>query len=95
MSGITSSWPQLAVFGLSALEIGMVLLVVVMLFGVGKLPIVAKQLGAGVRNFQRSVRGDDEDEANAAKPAEPKKLEDKSQDNTSVAQSEGSKSNAW
>lgn len=87
---------QLAVFGLGTPELVIILLVVVMLFGVGKLPIVAKQLGSGVRNFQRSVRGDDEEEAPATPPkqAESKKLEDKV-DASSVAQNENTKSNAF
>lgn len=95
MSGIELSSLHLAVFGLGTPELMIILLVVVMLFGVGKLPIVAKQLGSGVRNFQRSVRGDDEDEVAAA--AESKKLEDKGSkdEGLNVAQKESaSKINA-
>lgn len=90
MSGIEMSSLHLAMFGLGTPELMIILLVVVMLFGVGKLPIVAKQLGSGVRNFQRSVRGDEEDEVAAA--TESKKLEDTSAkgDGLNVAQKEGS-----
>lgn len=47
-------------FGLGTTELLLVLVVVVMLFGVGKLPEVAKQLGSGVRGFQKAVRGEDD-----------------------------------
>ena len=55
--------------GLSGMELALIVLAIVMLFGLGKLPQAAKQLGIGVRNFQKSVRGEDEDED------DPKKLE--------------------
>lgn len=53
--------------GLGAWELMLILLAIVMLFGLGKLPQAAKQLGVGVRNFQKGVKGEDDDE--------PKKLE--------------------
>lgn len=96
MLGTAFSLLHLAAWMPGGLEMMVILLIVVMLFGVGKLPQVAKQLGSGVRSFQRSVRGDDEDEAAAA--AESKKLEDKStkDEGLNVAQKESaSKSNAW
>ncbi|MBA2661460.1 MAG: twin-arginine translocase TatA/TatE family subunit [Bradymonadaceae bacterium] len=63
-------------FGLGTTELIIILAIVIMLFGVGKLPIVAKQLGAGIRNFQKSVRGEDDDEPAAA----DKRIEDKRAD---------------
>ena len=48
--------------GLGATELIIILVVVVMLFGLGKLPQAAKQLGLGVRNFQKGVRGDEPDD---------------------------------
>ncbi len=61
-------------FGLGTMELVIILVIVVMLFGVGKLPLVAKQLGSGIREFQKSMRGEDEDEQQAKrleeKPAE-------------------------
>jgi sec-independent protein translocase protein TatA len=55
-------------FGLGTTELVIILIIVVMIFGVGKLPQVAKQLGSGLRSFQKSVRGEEEEE-------EPKKLD--------------------
>tara|TARA_B100000686_G_C16511343_1_gene822293 strand:- start:16 stop:288 length:273 start_codon:yes stop_codon:yes gene_type:complete len=52
----------------SGMEWAIILVLVVMLFGLGKLPQVAKQMGAGVRDFQRSLRGDEEDEEDEAEP---------------------------
>ena len=55
-------------------ELLIILVIVVMLFGVGKLPKVAKELGAGVRGFQKSLRGDEDDEDD--KDEKKKKLDD-------------------
>ena len=57
-------------------ELLIILVVVVMLFGLGKLPQVAKQLGGGLRDFQKSLRGEDEEEETVAQATPPKKLEE-------------------
>lgn len=49
-------------FGLGTTELIVILIIIVIFFGVGKLPQVAKQLGGGIRSFQKSLRGEDEDE---------------------------------
>lgn len=64
--------------GLSGLELAVIVLVVLIFFGAGKLPMVFKQVGAGIRDFQKSLRGEDEDEDGTP----PKELEDKSASNT-------------
>ena len=43
------------------LEILVVLAVVIMIFGVGKLPQVGGALGKGIREFRRTSSGEDED----------------------------------
>ncbi len=58
-------------FGLGTTELLIVLVIVVMLFGLGKLPQAAKQLGWGVRSFQKGLKGEEDDE----EEGEPKKLE--------------------
>ena len=45
-----------AMFGLGTTELIIILVIVVMLFGLGKLPKVAKELGSGVRGFQKALR---------------------------------------
>jgi len=41
-------------------EIAVVLIIVLLLFGVGKLPNVMGDLGKGLRNFKDGLKGDDE-----------------------------------
>ena len=55
-------------FGLGTTELMIILTIIVIFFGVGKLPQVARDLGLGMRNFQRSLRGEDEGD-------DPKSLE--------------------
>ena len=57
-------------FGLGTTELLIILVIIVMLFGLGKLPRAAKQLGLGARNFQKGLKGEDDDPE-----VEPKKLE--------------------
>lgn len=51
--------PVLLAF-LGTTELIIVLVIVVIFFGVGKLPQVGKQLGEGIRNFKDEVNTDDE-----------------------------------
>ena len=55
------------------LEIGLVVFIVLILFGAGKLPQVGSQLGKGLRAFRRGQSGDDvaatEEEDEPAEPA--------------------------
>lgn len=50
-------------FGLGTTELLIILAIVIIFFGVGKLPQVAKELGSGVRNFQKSLTGELEDQS--------------------------------
>lgn len=43
-------------FGLGALEIVVILFVVVLVFGVGRLPELGTGLGEGIKNFKKSYR---------------------------------------
>ena len=47
--------------GLSFGHILLVLIVVLVLFGAGKLPNVMGDLGKGLRNFKDGLKGDDKD----------------------------------
>jgi sec-independent protein translocase protein TatA len=44
------------------LEIGLIVFIVLVLFGAGKLPQVGSALGKGIRAFRRGQSGDDEKE---------------------------------
>ena len=45
--------------GISLWQILVILLVIVLLFGMGKLPSIAKELGKAIKGFRNSVEGDD------------------------------------
>ena len=52
-------------FGLGSmgpLEWGIILVIVLVIFGAGKLPGLGKSLGSGIRNFNKSLKGDEEDD---------------------------------
>ena len=53
-------------FHLGPWEIGLILLIILIVFGVGKLPQIGSALGQGIRDFRRGQRG--EDEAAGGKP---------------------------
>ena len=42
-------------------ELLVVLLIVLLVFGAGKIPQIAKSLGEGIREFKKSMSGTDED----------------------------------
>jgi sec-independent protein translocase protein TatA len=46
----------LGVFGLGPWELAIILIIVVILFGVGKLPELGTGLGEGIKNFKKSYR---------------------------------------
>jgi sec-independent protein translocase protein TatA len=48
------------------LEIGLILFIVLVVFGVGKLPQVGAALGKGINEFRSAVRGDHREEKDAA-----------------------------
>lgn len=57
-------------FSIGPMELIIVLVVVLIVFGVGRLPEVGGALGKGIREFRKSSSG--EDERPPAKEAEPK-----------------------
>ena len=52
--------PILAPLGLGPWEIGGILLIVLLIFGVGRLPEVGGALGRGIREFRKSAQDDDD-----------------------------------
>ena len=49
-------------------EIGLILVIILIIFGVGKLPQVGGAIGKGMRAFRRGQRGEDEEEEEAPEP---------------------------
>lgn len=62
-------------FRIGPWEIGLILLIILIFFGVGKLPQVGNALGKGIRAFRRGQSGEDEKEE--SKTMESKQVSDK------------------
>jgi sec-independent protein translocase protein TatA len=56
---------------LGPLEIVVILAVVILIFGVGKLPEVGSALGKGIREFRKASSGDDEPPETAESQSAP------------------------
>lgn len=56
--------------GLSPLELGIILVIVVLLFGVGRISKIAGEMGSGIRAFREGLKGD-EKEAESEQEEEP------------------------
>ena len=68
-----------AIGGLGPVELVIILVIVLLIFGAGKLPQIGNALGRSIRNFKKSSTGDEEDEAVDVTPkaleAKPEKAE--------------------
>ena len=53
---------------LGPLEIGLILVVILIVFGVGKLPQVGGAIGKGMRAFKQGQKGEDTDEEETPPP---------------------------
>lgn len=58
-------------FRIGPWEIALVLVIILIVFGVGKLPQVGGAIGKGLRAFKKGQRGEDEDEVEAETPVKP------------------------
>ncbi len=63
-------------FGMGWQELVIVLIIVVIIFGVGKLPEIGSALGRGIKNFKKSMNEQNEITDNSSKKEEEKE-EDK------------------
>ena len=63
-------------FGLGTTELIIILVLVMIIVGAGKLPQVGGALGKGLRNFKDGVKEGNEEKSEG----EPEKLDDKDQD---------------
>ena len=60
----------LAIFGLGPPELILLFLIILIIFGAGKIPQIGASLGKGIRNFRTGVKGQ-EDEAASTAPKDP------------------------
>jgi sec-independent protein translocase protein TatA len=47
-------------FGLGVMELVLILVIILLLFGGGKIASLGSGIGKGIRNFKSSVKGEDE-----------------------------------
>jgi sec-independent protein translocase protein TatA len=48
-------------FGFGIMELSLIVALLVLLFGAKKIPLIAKGLGEGIRNFKTSIKDGEED----------------------------------
>ena len=60
---------------IGATEWLVILAIFLLLFGAAKLPAVGKGLGEGIRNFRKSLKGEDDQDKDQAGKAEKKSSE--------------------
>ncbi|MBT3390249.1 MAG: twin-arginine translocase TatA/TatE family subunit [Chloroflexi bacterium] len=53
-------------------ELIIILIIVILLFGVGRIGKIAGELGGGIRAFRKGLQADDGAEENSAEKEEPK-----------------------
>ena len=61
-----------------AVEIGLILVIILIVFGVGKLPQVGGAIGKGIRSFKKAQAGEDLEEEDKTKVQTAGKTEGKS-----------------
>jgi sec-independent protein translocase protein TatA len=60
-------------FGLGTTELIIILVIVILIFGVNKIPQLGKGLGEGIRNFKSSIKSVSEDPEEKPKQEKPEK----------------------
>ena len=61
------------------LELGLILIIILVVFGVGKLPQVGGAIGKSIREFRKASRGEDEEKTDLKSEAKTEDLNSKSQ----------------
>jgi sec-independent protein translocase protein TatA len=62
------------------LELAIVALIALLLFGAGRIADIGKGLGQGISNFKKGLREADDDEGKGGSAAEPKALKEAPKD---------------
>jgi sec-independent protein translocase protein TatA len=62
--------------GLGMGELIVVFLIILLVFGAGRIPKIAKDLGSGIREFKKSMEGIVEDDPKPEKKAVSKKIKE-------------------
>ena len=57
----------------SGMELVIIVIIILILFGGKKIPELAKGLGSGIRNFKKAIKEDDNEEVAENKPTETDK----------------------
>ena len=60
---------------IGAPELIIVLVIVIIIFGVGRIGKIAGEMGSGIRSFREGLKGDDEDEPAAEELVDEEKPE--------------------
>lgn len=60
-------------FGLGPTELIIILVIVLLIFGVGRIATVGKELGTGIREFRKGITGEDEKNNPPPAPDDQKK----------------------
>ncbi len=63
-------------FGLGMPELIVILVIIVIVFGAGKLPELGAGLGKGIKNFKEATRGDDGETKKIDDSADPAKKDE-------------------
>ncbi|MGA1871219.1 MAG: twin-arginine translocase TatA/TatE family subunit [bacterium] len=58
-------------FGIGIAELSIILVIILIIFGAGKLPEIGAAIGAGIRNFKVGVNGPDKENEKTIKTIEP------------------------
>jgi len=69
-------------FGLGIPELMIILVIIVVIFGASRLPEIGSGIGKGIKNFKKSIKGEDEIDVSPKKEEEKKGDEIDSKDNT-------------